>query len=82
MKTGIALATVFAIVIPLAIFWECVIYKSPSILAYSMWIFFTVLCLVWGLRVMSRSRLAGWLCIAVAVSQFGLQLLPLFSKAK
>jgi hypothetical protein len=82
MKTGVALATVFAILIPLAIFWECVLYKSPSILAYSMWIFFAVLCLAWGLGVMSRSRLGGWSCIAVALSQFGLQLLPLFTKAK
>jgi len=81
-KFAIFFVSVVALVIPVAIFWEFVVMKNPSSVTYSMWVFFAVVCLVWGVYILRQSRLAGWLCVAVAASQFALQLLPLFAKAK
>jgi hypothetical protein len=81
-KFVIFLVSVVALVVPVAIFGEFVAMRSPSSVTYSMWVFFAVVCFVWGVYILRQSRLAGWLCVAVAVSQFALQLLPLFVRGK
>ena len=71
-----------ALIIPIAIFLELVVMSRPSVVTYAMWVYFAVLCLIWGVYILRRSKFAGWLCVAVAVSQFALQILPFFAKAK
>lgn len=81
-KTVIFLISVVAIIIPIAIFFESVVMSRPSLVTYAMWVYFAVLCLIWGVYILRRSKFAGWLCVAVAVSQFALQILPFFADAK
>ena len=72
--------TIFILLLPVVTFLVGV-FGTPLIqgISFVTYLLSSVACLVWGFYISRRSRILGWLCIAVGVAPLILMLLPVRS---